>query len=132
MPDALTARERAHLKARAHALEPVVHAGHAGVTDALLAEVDRALTAHELIKVKVGVDDRARRVAIGDAICARTGAAAVHRVGKILILWRPRPGDAPPDPAEQDRRATGAAARRRSPIFGAARTRRTRPSRSRS
>jgi RNA-binding protein len=89
MSTALTNRERAHLKARAHALEPVVHAGNSGVTDALVGEVDRALTAHELIKVKVGTDDRADRVAIGDEICARTGATPVHRVGKILVLWRP-------------------------------------------
>ena len=95
MATALTARERAHLKARAHALEPVVHAGSAGVTDTLVAEVNRALTAHELIKMKVGTDDRANRLAIGDEICARTGAVAVHRVGKVLILWRPRPTDPP-------------------------------------
>jgi RNA-binding protein len=91
MATPLSPRERAHLKARAHALEPVVHAGSAGVTDTLVAEVDRALTAHELIKVKVGTDDRADRVAIGDEICARTDATAVHRVGKVLIMWRPRP-----------------------------------------
>jgi putative YhbY family RNA-binding protein len=91
MPPALTARERAHLKARAHALEPVVQAGSAGITETLVAEVERALTAHELIKVKVGAADRADRVALGDEICARTGATAVHRVGKVLILWRPRP-----------------------------------------
>jgi RNA-binding protein len=90
----LSARERAHLKARAHALEPVVHAGSAGVTDRLVAEVDRALTAHELIKIRVNSDDRADRAAIGDEICARTGATAVHRVGKVLILWRPRPESA--------------------------------------
>lgn len=94
MPTVLTARERAHLKARAHALEPVVQAGSAGVTDTLVAEVDRALTAHELIKVKVNSDDRADRVAIGDEVCARTDATAVHRVGKVLILWRPRPTSA--------------------------------------
>ena len=93
MATPLTARERAHLKARAHALEPVVQAGSAGVTDRLVAEVDRALTAHELIKVKVNTDDRADRVAIGEEICARTGAAAVHRVGKVVILWRPRPAE---------------------------------------
>ena len=87
----LTTRERAHLKSRAHALEPVVHTGSSGVTDKLIAEVDRALTAHELIKVKVGDDDRAQRVATGEELAARTDAAAVHRVGKILILWRPRP-----------------------------------------
>lgn len=90
MPTALTNQERAHLKARAHALEPVVHVGNSGVTDTLVAEIDRALTAHELVKVKVGTDDRERRVAIGDDICARTHATAVHRVGKIVILWRPR------------------------------------------
>ena len=95
MPTPLSTRERANLKARAHALEPVVHVGSAGVTDRLVAEVERALTAHELIKVKVGTDDRADRVAIGDEICARTDATAVHRVGKIVILWRARPMDAP-------------------------------------
>jgi RNA-binding protein len=90
----LTARERTHLKARAHTLEPVVHVGGAGVSDALAAEVDRALTAHELIKVKVGVDDRDQRVRIGDDICARVDATVVHRVGKVVILWRPRPAAA--------------------------------------
>lgn len=87
----LTARERAHLKSRAHALDPVVQTGSAGLTDRLVAEVDRALTAHELIKVRIASDDREERVALGDELCARTDATAVHRVGKILILWRPRP-----------------------------------------
>jgi RNA-binding protein len=45
----LTARERAHLKSRAHALEPIVHIGHGGVTDAVITEIDRALASHELI-----------------------------------------------------------------------------------
>jgi RNA-binding protein len=90
MAPTLSPRERAHLKARAHALEPVVQVGSAGITDPLIGEVDRALTAHELIKVKIASDDRAERVAIGEEICARTDAAPVHRVGKILIMWRPR------------------------------------------
>jgi RNA-binding protein len=94
MPAALTPRERSHLKARAHALEPVVTVGNSGITDRVVAEVDRALTAHELIKVKVGSDDREARVAMGDEICGRTDATAVHRVGKVLILWRPRREDA--------------------------------------
>jgi RNA-binding protein len=91
MPTTLTPRERAHLKARAHALEPVVHIGGSGATDRVVAEVDRALSAHELIKVKINSDDRADRVALGDELCERTGATAVHRVGKVLILWRARP-----------------------------------------
>jgi RNA-binding protein len=97
MPTPLTNRERADLKARAHALEPKVHVGGAGVTDALVAEVDRALKAHELIKVKIATDDRDARVAMGDEIAARTDAAAVHRVGKVIILWRPRPEEEPED-----------------------------------
>lgn len=93
MAVALTPRERAALKARAHALEPVVHVGQAGVTDTLVTEVDRALTAHELIKVKVADPDRNARVEVGDALAARTDAAVVQRVGRILVLWRPRPDE---------------------------------------
>lgn len=87
----LTTRERAALKARAHALEPLVRVGHAGVTDAMIAEVDRALAAHELIKVKIGEGDRGARVAHTEAIAGRTGAAVVQTVGRVLVLWRPRP-----------------------------------------
>jgi RNA-binding protein len=90
MGPTLTARERAHLKARAHALEPVVKLGNSGVTDGVVSEVDRVLTAHELIKVRIA-GERDERAEMGDELCARTGATAVHRVGKILILWRPRP-----------------------------------------
>lgn len=91
MPTTLTPRERSHLKARAHALAPLVQVGNAGVTAQLIVEVDRALTAHELIKVRVGSDDRERRVELGDRLAEATEAAVVHRVGKVLILWRPRP-----------------------------------------
>ena len=88
---ALTPRERAHLKARAHALEPRVMIGHGGLTDKVVAEIDRALKAHELIKVKILDGDRKAREAMGEDICARTDAAPVQRVGKVLVLWRPKP-----------------------------------------
>lgn len=94
----LTSRERLHLKARAHALEPVVQIGHAGLSDTVVAEVDRALTAHELIKVRIGGADRDAREAVCDEVCARASAVRVQRVGKILVLWRPRP-DADTDEA---------------------------------
>ncbi len=94
MPVSLTARERAQLKARAHALEPVVQLGHTGLSDAVVAEVDRALTAHQLIKVKIGGTDREARKALGDAISARTDASVVQRVGKVVVLWRPKPEEA--------------------------------------
>ena len=88
---ALTPRERQALKGRAHALEPVVHVGQHGVTAALAKEIERALTAHELIKVKVTAPDRDAREALCDEIVAKTDAAEVQRVGKVLVLWRPRP-----------------------------------------
>lgn len=91
MPVLLTPRERAHLKARAHALEPVVKVGQDGLTDAVVAEIDRALTAHELIKVRAGGSDRVSRSALLDTITARTDATSVQSVGKVLVLWRPRP-----------------------------------------
>jgi len=91
MPISLTPRERAHLKARAHELEPRVQIGHGGLSDAVVQEIDRALTAHELIKVKILDGDRDKREAIGNAICAQTDAAPVQRVGKVMVLWRPKP-----------------------------------------
>ena len=93
MPVTLTPRERKALKGRAHALDPVVQIGHAGATPRLTAEVDRALTAHELIKVKINDDDRDARHALGDTLAAAVDAAIVGRVGKIVMLWRPRPED---------------------------------------
>ena len=93
MPVTLTPRERQKLKARAHALEPVVQIGQAGVTDRVARELDRALTAHELIKVKVTAADRDEREALCEDILSRADAAEVQRVGKVLVLYRPRPED---------------------------------------
>lgn len=91
MLEPLTPRERQKLKARAHALEPVVQVGNAGVTDQVAKELDRALAAHELIKVKVTAPDRDAREQLCDEICTRADAAEVQRVGKVLVLWRPKP-----------------------------------------
>jgi len=93
MPMPLTPRQRAALKARAHGLDPYVTVGQAGVSDAVVAEVDRALTAHGLIKVRVGASDREARAALAGDLAVRTDAAVVQSVGKIVTLWRPRPDD---------------------------------------
>ena len=85
----LTSRQRQRLKARAHGLEPSVRVGHAALTDAVVAEIDRTLTAHKLIKIRVDAPDRETRAELCDAICARVEAAEVQRVGKVLVLWRP-------------------------------------------
>lgn len=95
MPLSLTPRQRALLKGRAHDLEPVVHVGQHGVSDAVVTEVDRSLTAHGLIKVKLAGADRDDREALTTTLCERTGGAAVGTVGRVLILWRPRADDEP-------------------------------------
>ncbi len=86
----LTPAQRSALRARAHALNPVVMLGHAGLTDAVLLEIERALKAHELIKLKVPEGDSTARAAIQAAICQRLSAAPVQQIGKVLVLYRPR------------------------------------------
>ena len=84
----LTPAERKALKAKAHKLDPVVHVGAKGLTDEVIAEIDRALSAHELIKVRAASLDRdARDEAVG-RIVERTGADAVQHIGKIFVLFR--------------------------------------------
>jgi putative YhbY family RNA-binding protein len=100
MPVTLTPKERTHLKGRAHALEPIVQVGQGGLSDAVAVELDRALTAHGLIKVKINGTDRRARQAMAVAICSRTDAVAVHQVGKIIVLWRPTTEEAPASPSE--------------------------------
>jgi putative YhbY family RNA-binding protein len=97
MSTPLSARDRSRLKARAHALEPIIHIGHAGLTGAVVAEIDRALTAHELIKIRAGGHERDERAELFEAVSARTGAAIVQEVGKIAVLWRERPDAAGDD-----------------------------------
>jgi len=84
----LTAAQRKALKARAHKLEPVVLIGAKGLTEEVVAEIDRALTAHELIKVRaLGVERELRDETLG-AICEKTGAQPVQQVGKVFVLFR--------------------------------------------
>ena len=90
----LTPAERRALRARAHHLHPVVRIGEAGLTPAVLNEIDTALKSHELIKIRVADEGRAGRAALIGRICAALDASPVQHIGKILVLFRPRP-DAP-------------------------------------
>jgi RNA-binding protein len=76
------------LKARAHSLEPVVLIGGKGLTDEVVKEVDRALGAHELIKVRAPAMDRDEREQALKTLCERTGASAVQSIGKVFVLFR--------------------------------------------
>lgn len=84
----LTTKQKKHLKALAHNLKPVVLLGSNGLTEGVLAEIDNALSHHELIKVKVASGDRELKNAIVDAIVRETQAAKVQLIGHVLVLFR--------------------------------------------
>jgi RNA-binding protein len=84
----LTPAQRAELRSRAHALHPLVMVGGDGLTRAVLLEIDRSLSAHDLIKIRVFGDDREARIAIYEAICDELNAAPVQHIGKLLVVWR--------------------------------------------
>ncbi|WP_274584848.1 ribosome assembly RNA-binding protein YhbY [Neisseria leonii] len=88
MTDKLSTKQILELKARAHHLHPVVMIGRHGLTESVIKETDAALTAHELIKVRVLGDDRVERMAVCEALCAAVGAQPVQHIGKLLVLWR--------------------------------------------
>jgi putative YhbY family RNA-binding protein len=115
----LTPAERQALKGRAHRLNPVVLIGEAGLGPAVLAEIDRALNAHELIKIRVMGADRDARETLLAEVCAATGAAPVQHIGKVLVVYRERPPEAVEDIPPPRKRA---ARRRAKPGRGAPRT----------
>jgi RNA-binding protein len=101
---ALTPAERKEHRAAAHHLDPVVQIGSDGLTAAVAHEIDSALKAHGLIKVRVFSDDRATREAMLADLAGRLEAAPVQHIGKLLVLWRPIP---PKDKVERDDRKPG-------------------------
>ncbi|MBK6597616.1 MAG: ribosome assembly RNA-binding protein YhbY [Proteobacteria bacterium] len=88
-PTPLSERQRKFLRGLAHPLEPVVWIGNPGLTDSVVAETERALRDHELIKVKVRASDRATREAALQALVERTASSLVHRIGHVAVLYRP-------------------------------------------
>ena len=87
----LTPAERSELRSQAHGLKPVVLIGDAGLTPAVMKEIDAGLNVHGLIKVRVFGDDRDARLGMYETICAELGAAPVQHIGKLLVMFRPQP-----------------------------------------
>ena len=100
----LSSAERKDKRAEAHHLEPVVMVGNAGSTPAVVREIDAALNAHGLIKVRVALDDRAAREAMLLALADELGAAPIQHIGKLVVLWRPVP---PKERVEREGRMPG-------------------------
>lgn len=78
------------LRARAHALKPVVIVADRGLDDTVVEETRRALEHHELIKVRIR-RDRDERPAVAQSLCESTGASLIQSIGQIVCLYRPRP-----------------------------------------
>jgi RNA-binding protein len=87
----LTNAERKALKARAHALNAVVIVGAAGLTPAVLQEIDRSLASHELVKVKLSGADRGAREQAAEDIAEALSCAPVQVIGHTLVIFRPFP-----------------------------------------
>ena len=100
----LSSAERKDKRADAHHLEPVVMIGNAGSTPAVVREVDAALRAHGLIKVRVSIDDRTAREAVFLSLADALGAAPIQHIGKLVVLWRPIP---PKERVEREDRMPG-------------------------
>src|SRR5262245_10193739 len=105
----LAPAERRVLRARAHALHPIVMIGSAGLTDAVLKEIDLALKSHELIKIRVLRDDRDSREEAPPRIGPALDASPVQLMGNILVVVRrgPYEPEAPPQIGGKKRKKGG-------------------------
>jgi putative YhbY family RNA-binding protein len=87
----LTPAQRKDHRADAHHLNAVVMIGSGGLTPAVKKEIDAALNAHGLIKVRAQMDDRVAREAVFQQLSNELSAAPIQHIGKLLVLWRPMP-----------------------------------------
>ncbi|MCB9378603.1 MAG: YhbY family RNA-binding protein [Holophagales bacterium] len=92
MDSELSSRQRKFLRGMAHAYKPLVHVGREGLSTGLLAELDRALSEHELVKVRYQeAPEREARAALSAAVEERLGCVEVGRTGHVAIFFRQQP-----------------------------------------
>ena len=87
----LTGKQRRHLRALGHALRPVAQIGKEGLSDGLIAAIDRALTDHELVKIRVGEGAGVERHSAAGELAERTGSAVAQLLGHTILLYRAHP-----------------------------------------
>ncbi len=87
----LSGKQRRHLRALGHHLSPVLHIGHEGLTDALVAQANAQLDAHELIKVKVTESSPLPRHAAADQLASATHSELAQVLGRTFLLYKPHP-----------------------------------------
>ena len=84
----LTGKQRRHLRGLGHPLHPIVQIGKSGIDDGVVAAVDRALSDHELVKVRVGEGAPLKRHEAADALAARTQSEVAQVLGNVVLLYR--------------------------------------------
>lgn len=112
----LSRDERLRLKSDSHHLDPIVLLGASGLTDAVMKEIDRALTAHQLVKVRTPAAQRPEREQMFLEVADRLGAARIQLIGRTMVLFRPPP--AAQDPHPRASRAPSPAGGRGKPLAG--------------
>ena len=88
--DKLSAKQRKYLKGLAHGLDPVVMVGRGALSDGVVSETQKALESHELIKVRIDLDDGRMRREAARELSEKTGSELIGTIGKIAILYRQR------------------------------------------
>lgn len=89
----MTSKQRAYLRGLANTLEPIVHAGKGGISDALIKQADDALTAREIIKGKVLETAPGTARQLAEEIAAAVNAQVVQVVGRTFVLFRQKDKD---------------------------------------
>lgn len=84
----LSQEQRKRYRTIGHDLNPLVIIAEKGLAETVLAEIDRALNDHELIKIKVNVADRDQKNALIQAACEQTGATLIQSIGRVALLLR--------------------------------------------
>lgn len=84
----LSNEQKKRYRAIGHNLKPIVTIAGKGVSENILTELERALNDHELIKIKIVIEDRDLRKATTTQICEKTRAIAVQEIGKVVLLYR--------------------------------------------
>ncbi len=87
----LTKNQIKYLRGLCHDLHPVVMLGQKGLTQEVLAELEIALTHHELVKIKLAGDDRDARQQVAAAICESSHSEVVQAIGKTVSVFRRNP-----------------------------------------
>ncbi|MEO4046173.1 ribosome assembly RNA-binding protein YhbY [Pseudomonas sp. CAU 1711] len=88
---ALTNEQKKHFKSIGHHLKPVLIVAENGLTEGVLAELERALNDHELIKVQLRISERDDRRALIEEMAGSARCELVQVIGKMALIYRKNP-----------------------------------------